>query len=60
MYDAVIVGERLSDAPLSTVPVRSGYRVLCVEQDQMPSDAPHYLHSAEVAQLRDGGCWKRW
>lgn len=57
MYDAIIVGGRVSGAPLSMLLARAGYRVLCVEKDRMPSDtlSTHYLHPAGVARLRNWG-----
>ncbi len=57
MYDAIVVGGRVSGSPLSMLLARSGYRVLCVEKDRMPSDAlsTHYLHPMGVARLRNWG-----
>jgi len=57
MYDAIIVGGRVSGAPLSMLLARAGYRVLCVERDRMPSDtlSTHYMHPAGVARLRNWG-----
>jgi 2-polyprenyl-6-methoxyphenol hydroxylase-like FAD-dependent oxidoreductase len=56
MYDAIIVGGRVSGAALSMLLARAGHRVLCVERDPMPSDtlSTHYLHPMGVARL------KRW
>lgn len=57
MYDAIIVGGRVSGAPLSMQLAQRGYRVLCVEKDRMPSDtlSTHYLHPMGVARLRSWG-----
>ena len=56
MYDAIIVGGRVSGAALSMLLARAGHRVLCVERDAMPSDtlSTHYLHPMGVGRL------KRW
>jgi len=57
MYDAIIVGGRVSGGPLSMLLARAGYSVLCVEKDRMPSDtlSTHYMHPAGVARLRNWG-----
>lgn len=54
MYDVIVVGTRVSGAPLAMLLARQGYRVLAVDRAQFPSDTPstHYIHQAGLGFLK--------
>ncbi|APA99370.1 NAD(P)/FAD-dependent oxidoreductase [Nocardia seriolae] len=54
MYDVIVVGTRVSGAPLAMLLARQGFRVLAVDRALFPSDTPstHYIHQAGLSLLK--------
>ncbi|MCC3313893.1 NAD(P)/FAD-dependent oxidoreductase [Nocardia africana] len=61
MYDVIVVGTRVSGAPLAMLLARKGYRVLGVDRAVFPSDTPstHYIHQAGLSLLKTWGLLDR-
>ncbi|MEC3955902.1 NAD(P)/FAD-dependent oxidoreductase [Nocardia sp. CDC153] len=61
MYDVIVVGTRVSGAPLAMLLARQGFRVLAVDRAQFPSDTPstHYIHQAGLGFLKSWGLLDR-
>ncbi|WP_043651440.1 NAD(P)/FAD-dependent oxidoreductase [Nocardia thailandica] len=57
MYDVIVVGTRVSGAPLAMLLARKGFRVLAVDRASFPSDTPstHYVHQAGLSLLKTWG-----
>ncbi|AHH17981.1 FAD-binding monooxygenase [Nocardia nova SH22a] len=54
MHDVIVVGTRVSGAPLAMLLARKGYRVLAVDRATFPSDtaSTHYIHQAGLGFLK--------
>ncbi|MFE9020820.1 NAD(P)/FAD-dependent oxidoreductase [Streptomyces sp. NPDC007808] len=57
MYDAIVIGARVSGAPTAMLLARKGYRVLLLDRATFPSDtvSTHMITVAGSAQLRRWG-----